>query len=266
MLWSNICYLFFAEIYPIAFAIVSTENGDNWVWFLRKLKGILNGRTTTFISDRGTGLLHAVPLVFPEHYHSYCYFHMKGNIPVSKNDRRYSAAVSMFKYAYYALTEQGFLTAVKNMRIYNLKKMITWMDGIAHENWATYAFKGMRYGEKCSNVAESYNSWVKTDKDLPLCVLADQLRIRTMNMIFQRMKKSEKWTSILTPEMERRLKRIKDVGRCYNVVQAGRGLFEVSTVIPPKRHMVELYAFNCTCRRWTVNGFPCSHAVQCILR
>ncbi|KAI3885819.1 hypothetical protein MKX03_009033, partial [Papaver bracteatum] len=65
--------------------------------------------------------------------------------------------------------------------------------------------------------------------------------------------------------MEGRLKKIKDVGRSYRVKQAGYGLFEVYTLVPPRKYLVELYAFNCTCRRWEVNGFPCSHAVQCIL-
>lgn len=254
-------------MYPIAFGIVSSENTENWVWFLEKLRDkVLCGRIVTFISDRGTGILNAVPHVFPGYPHSYCYFHMKGNIPVSKNDRRHKAAVNMFKYAYYALTEQGYKNAKKSMEIYNLKKMIKWMEGIPLENWATHKFVGMRYGEKCSNVAETYNNWCRNDKDLPQCFLAEQLRVKLMKQVHTRSNKSATWKSYLTPEMEKHLKRIKDVGRRYQVIPAAEDLFEVTTIIPPKKHLVNLKSYHCSCRRWQVNGFPCSHAVQCILR
>lgn len=118
----------------------------------------------------------------------------------------------------------------------------------------------MRYGEKSSSVAESFNSFIKNDKGLPHSYLAEQIRVHLMEWImYKRKKEFQNWKSYLTPRMEYILKTIKDVGRSYRVKQAGEGLFEVYTLAPPKKHLVELYAMSCTCRRWDVNGFPCSH-------
>ncbi|RZC81221.1 hypothetical protein C5167_043799 [Papaver somniferum] len=253
-------------IFPIAFGIVDIEDKPNWVWSLENLKEILDEkRFMTFISDRGKGLIHAVPEVFPGCFHSFYFYHMKLNIPVSKNDKRYKETISMFKYVYYALTPQGFASALKSMKLYNLHKMIIWLKGIPHENWATYAFLGI-YGEKSSSVIESFNSFIKNDKGLPHSFLAGQIRVHLMDWMYKRKKESEKWKSVLTPRMEHRLKTIKDVGRSYRVKPAGDSLFEVYTLAPPKKHLVELYSRSCTCRRWDANRFPCSHVVQCILR
>ncbi|XP_026383849.1 uncharacterized protein LOC113279371 [Papaver somniferum] len=217
-------------IFPIAFGIVDIEDKPNWVWFLEHLKEILDEkRIITFISDQGKGLIHAVPEVFPGCFHSFCFYHMKLNIPVSKNDKRYKAVVSMFKYAYYALTPQGFASALKSMKLCNLHKMIIWLNGIPHENWATYAFLGMHYGEKSSSVIESFNSFIKNDKGLPHSFLADQIQVHLMDWMYKRKKESEKWKSVLTPRMEHRLKTIKDVGRSYRVKPAG-GWYSKHTV------------------------------------
>ncbi|XP_026396436.1 uncharacterized protein LOC113291076 [Papaver somniferum] len=132
--------------------------------------------------------------------------------------------------------------------------MIIWLNGIPHVNWATYAFIGMRYGEKSFIVAECFNSWIKNNKGLPQSYLAERIRIRLMEFMYKSNKESQSWEGHLTPRMEGRLKKIKDVERSYRVKQAGDGLFEVYTLVPPKKkNLVELYDFNCTCRRWELS-------------
>lgn len=49
-------------IYPIAWAVVDTENEDNWVWFIQKLKSDINlkeGQGFTIISDKQKVYLHS---------------------------------------------------------------------------------------------------------------------------------------------------------------------------------------------------------------
>ncbi|XP_026436184.1 uncharacterized protein LOC113334052 [Papaver somniferum] len=106
-------------IYPILFRIVESENCDSWEWFLTNLKGIIReDRPLTIISDRGIGLLKHVHVVFPKAFHSYCLYHIKGNIPVPKGKSR-QTAVKLFEECYTALTKEKFYAAAKSMS--NLK-------------------------------------------------------------------------------------------------------------------------------------------------
>ncbi|KAJ6355145.1 hypothetical protein OIU77_005690 [Salix suchowensis] len=51
--------------FPVSFAIVDIENGDNWSWFLEQLKhAISTSRSVTFVSDKEKGLMKSVLEVF----------------------------------------------------------------------------------------------------------------------------------------------------------------------------------------------------------
>ncbi|KAL8472834.1 hypothetical protein ACS0TY_029888 [Phlomoides rotata] len=55
----------FPGLFPVAFAIVSCENTENWLWFLSKLRdSLIHDKTVYYISDRNAGLLSAFPSVF----------------------------------------------------------------------------------------------------------------------------------------------------------------------------------------------------------
>ncbi|KAI3514960.1 hypothetical protein L1887_13708 [Cichorium endivia] len=70
-------------IYPLAYAIVETENKSSWTWFLEQLGEDLDmGPMTnfTFVSDRQKGLLPAVSKVFPVAEHRFCIRHIHENM------------------------------------------------------------------------------------------------------------------------------------------------------------------------------------------
>jgi hypothetical protein len=71
------------EILPLTWALVPIEDGDNWTWFLLKLKHHFWGMDCNgivIISDRDKGLQTAVPEVFPNAHHSYCCQHLADNV------------------------------------------------------------------------------------------------------------------------------------------------------------------------------------------
>src|SRR5579859_3460838 len=70
-------------LFPLCYSVVDAENDDNWLWFLRTIRDIVekhasnhvNGaRELVLLSDRQKGLLDAVEQVFPGHPHGYCPF------------------------------------------------------------------------------------------------------------------------------------------------------------------------------------------------
>ena len=71
----------YAGIFSLAFAVVPSEDKENWIWFLRQLRDVLDtDRKFTFVSDRNYGLLEGINTVFADHFHSYCMFHLKLNL------------------------------------------------------------------------------------------------------------------------------------------------------------------------------------------
>ncbi|XP_026429126.1 uncharacterized protein LOC113325115 [Papaver somniferum] len=252
------------EIYPVAFGIVPCENCESWEWFLTNFKGIIReDRPLTIISDRGAGLLKHVHVIFPKAYHSYCLYHMKGNIPVPKG-KSMQTAVKLFEECYTALTKEKFYVAAKSMRNLKLDSVIDWMIKIPFQNWEAYAFQGERFGENTSNIAESFNSVIKHEKRLPALELIDCIRSKVMEQNYKRLVESSKWNSKITPRMQARLnKRVTDF-RFYKFRRSSGKVFEIISLTG--NHTVDLDAKTCTCNWWQKHSFPFTHSMKAMLQ
>ena len=47
-------------MFLIAFGVVTIENYEDWLWFLHKLKGILQDKEVVIISDRHQAILRSI--------------------------------------------------------------------------------------------------------------------------------------------------------------------------------------------------------------
>ena len=75
------------KVLPIAWALVPTEDGEQWLWFLQHLVRAnqhLLEDITTVISDRDKGLALAVQQYLPQAAHSHCCQHLAANVPAHK--------------------------------------------------------------------------------------------------------------------------------------------------------------------------------------
>ncbi|KAJ9682225.1 hypothetical protein PVL29_018215 [Vitis rotundifolia] len=67
------------SMFPLAFGVMSSENYEDWLWFLEKLKIVVGNKEVIIISDRYPALLCSVTEVFGLENHAYCYRHLKEN-------------------------------------------------------------------------------------------------------------------------------------------------------------------------------------------
>ncbi|XP_073120913.1 uncharacterized protein [Henckelia pumila] len=73
------------DLFTLAYAVVDAENDSNWEWFCFHLRGVLVLQHImvfekfTFFSDRHTGIIKAVKLLFPGSHHAYCLRHLVDN-------------------------------------------------------------------------------------------------------------------------------------------------------------------------------------------
>ncbi|XP_026416015.1 uncharacterized protein LOC113311390 [Papaver somniferum] len=130
------------------------------------------------------------------------------------------------------------------------------------EHWSSAFFTGCRFGQTTSSVAESFNNWIRKDKRLPACALVDMIRLRVLELMNERREMSLLMDpDKLTPTYEALLKENIQIGRVWNVTQSSAYEYEIHS---PRSHTVDLLNKTCTCQRWRVYGFPCSHATTAI--
>src|SRR5689334_3655506 len=80
----------------------------------------------------------------------------------------------LFWKAAYAETQQKFEACI--IALYEQKEIAAeYVLSIPHENWATYAMQGRRYGHCISNLAEIANSVLRSFREMPLLEMLDNL-------------------------------------------------------------------------------------------
>ncbi|XP_026460335.1 uncharacterized protein LOC113361242 [Papaver somniferum] len=247
---------------PLSFALVDSETVDTWEWFLRNLTEVVgDGRPIIFLSDRHEGLLQGVLLVYPDGFHSFCYYHLTKNIPITATDPRYSLVMNHFREATYALSPEKHAKAIQKIRDLKCDWVADYIETIPPEAYANAYFKGCRYGRTSSTLAESINSWVVVDKKMPASALLDQIRRKIMGLMAERREIGANMMTLLTPEYEEKLAALQDEGLAWEVLVASPTVFEV---LSERSHMVDLEHESCTCQRWRVYGFSCAHALASI--
>lgn len=134
-----------------------------------------------------------------------------------------------------------------------------------------WARSGFKEEIKCdfinNNLAESWNAWIQAHKDLPLDILADAIRHKTMVLFEKRRKISKALKGFILPAI---IHQLNAASKGLNHLKATKGGPNQAEVIVMyndevvKRHVVYLDQHECTCREWQVSGKPCPHALAVI--
>ncbi|KAI3522361.1 hypothetical protein L1887_00082 [Cichorium endivia] len=128
-------------IYPLAYAIVETENTRSWKWFLECLGDDLDlvaNSNFTFISDRQKGLIPALAETFPCAEHMYCLRHIYENIRKTWRTKEYKE--HLWKCAT-TTTIPEFNHFMKELSIFD-KGAYDWVKQIPAKHWARSHFTG----------------------------------------------------------------------------------------------------------------------------
>ncbi|KAL7164692.1 hypothetical protein ACSBR2_040568 [Camellia fascicularis] len=107
--------------------------------------------------------------------------------------------------------------------------------------------RGWRYGEMCSNAAESFNSWVREARNLPITRMVDSIWTKLMRQMVKRRDASQTWTGTICPKMESRLKKAFNEGRSWKVSQSNADVYEVHSF---PSITVDIGHRTCSCFKW----------------
>ncbi|KAL6314438.1 hypothetical protein AAG906_025923 [Vitis piasezkii] len=218
-LFSAIAYDADDGMFPIAFGVVSSENYEDWLWFLQKLKGILQDKEVCFST-------------FGVENHAYCYRHVKENF-------------------------SSYVTK------HSMKGKKCKMDALEHpQHWAMSKFAKKRWDKMTTNLAESFNAWLKEERHYTIFNLVMTHMDKFAHLACDHMGSTENWKAAIGPKTEEKL--------LENIIKSGSlpvypyvgGVFKVFNM---KVYVdVNLRERTCTCKAWQMAGIPCEHACAAI--
>ncbi|XP_060959427.1 uncharacterized protein LOC115704630 [Cannabis sativa] len=223
------------QLFPIAFAIVDSENHDSWKYFLQKLKEAIGEvENLVFVSDRHQSIEHAVEVIFPEACHCACYKHISMNVTHKFKTDVCNTQIWLAAYAWSKRECDRHLQVLRQMD----PPIAAYVDNIGLEKWARPYCLGDRYNIMTNNAAESLNNASK-------CV-----------------------TPLATHFEEDLIKQHED-GRRRSALRNGAQLFNVGRGADgsdfEKGGDVNLVERTCTCGMFQLLKIPCPHACAAAL-
>ncbi|XP_028056594.1 uncharacterized protein LOC114260640 [Camellia sinensis] len=211
--------------------VVGSKNQDNWRWFLEHLSRIVSPeQNITFVSDRNLGLVEVLPKVFPMAFYAYCLYHLKMNLRHHLCGMFHGLKeklITLFGKCAYAPTEETFYQCLVELKTEGGSRVEKFLDDIPYDHLSNAYFRGQRFGEMRSNVAESFNSWIREERHLPITKLIDSVRIKLMRKIAKRRELVNKWNGLICPKMESKLHDGFNTSRPWIVSSSRNDVYEV---------------------------------------
>ena len=249
------------NILPLCWALVPSEDAENWIWFLQKAANFfpLDEPDAVIISDRGKGLSKAIPDLFPHVTHSYCSQHLAENVVKDFGEKMRRPFWRCAK----ARTRGDFVEAMK--RVHELDNNCgDYIAGIPVEHWVPYAFERPRYGQLTSNIQESQNSSWLAARDMPALHLLKKIWEDTMNIMFTRQTRKFKSGNRVTDLAWNHIQQAKENSRRYTT-SSSTGTEAMVTVYHTEgtQHIVCLKSEErqCTCLELQDLRLPCRHCI-----
>lgn len=249
--------------FPAAFALCSTENAENWDWFLDEIARIRSNFEST-ISDRDKGLKSAT-----ENKDRALSKGVLGCVNhIAKNAKHgFGATAKLEAFRLKGITKKTtYAKAIKDLQK-KQKKLAEYLDPIRHLFVDAY-IPSCRYNQYTNNLSESYNSTIKGARESKNVIdLFDRLRQITMGVFSTRRASYAKCQNgQCSPSVAKRLTRTLLKSQTLVTQKAGEGVYEVATTSKSDRQHVTIseYDFKCSCREAEViSGLPCIHVAAC---
>ncbi|CAA7021360.1 unnamed protein product [Microthlaspi erraticum] len=252
------------QIYPIAWAVVQAETGDNWLWFMKNLKadlGLEDGSGYVIISDRCKGLLSSVKAELPKAEHRFCVKH------ICENLKKNHAGKDLLKKYVWNVAWSCTMTAYrKNLQKLKEYDVSLFEDVLKMEprNWTLAFFKLGSFCDKVeNNSTESFNATITKARGKAIIPMLETIRRQAMVRNAKRQKKAERWDGRCTKYVKLVLKELKEHADKCVVSRESHGNFEVD--LYDDRCHVDTKNKTCSCFKWQISGIPCEHAYGAML-
>ncbi|XP_022899371.1 uncharacterized protein LOC111412677 [Olea europaea var. sylvestris] len=234
-------------MYPVAYAMVETENGENWSWFLTLLRDDLrihDSHGWTFISDKQKGLVNAIGSLFEHPEHRTCIRHLYNNFSATHKG---SALKNCLWDAARATTIPKWLEHLQKMLDLD-PAAYGWLELKPASQWTKSHFQEeTRCDMLLNNLCESFNSTLLNAREHPILTMLEEIRVYLMKSIVIRREACEKWNGEIGPRIQKILNKNGELTRREYADYSDNGKFQVRHNIGTL-NAVDIKAKTCSCR------------------
>ncbi|XP_024014435.1 uncharacterized protein LOC112088397 [Eutrema salsugineum] len=243
------------NIFPVAFAVVDTENDESWEWFFTQLHRVIpDDEGLAIISDRHKSIGNAIGKVYPLASRGICTYHLHKNIMVKFRGAETFKLVKKAATAYRLLEFNALFAQIQEanpaLHAYLVKADICM--------WSRVHFQGDRYNFTTSNIAESLNKVLSAARGKPIVRLVDDIRSLLTRWFAKRRVNANNMATTLTTGVLLQEARVEDA-KLLPVQEIDQHRAEVLGTT--SAHVVNLTEKTCTCRRFDLDKIPCVHAI-----
>ncbi|GKV49214.1 hypothetical protein SLEP1_g55976 [Rubroshorea leprosula] len=252
------------QMYPIAYAVVESENNDSWTWFMQRLASDLElgtGQGYTMISDRHPGIICAKAEVLPLINHRYCARHLYCNLAKRHRGDDIKLAFWLAARASYQIE---FLEKMEELRGVSEEAYAEMMD-LPGRFWCKAFFD-----EDCkcdvvdNNMCETFNSWILAARCKAIISMIRALIDQLMERFREKRLFAETWPNDIAPRVMKKIKEntMRSM-QCY-VKWNGDPSFAVCDTTVDVTHVIDFIAKNCSCKEWNLTEIPCPHVLAVV--
>ena len=187
------------QIILLAWALVQSENKQNWRFFLGHLSNAIGSMVTdplTILSDREKALINATDSLSPNAYWGFCCQHIADSV----RSRFGIVAQDLFWKVAKARSSVAYDDALAELREAS-SRAADYVGTITPELFATSHFPGPRFGSLTSNIVELMNTLYVEEHQLPpvdmMCAIWHKEMNRRYNTLQSARSRSEQHA--LTP-------------------------------------------------------------------
>ncbi|XP_018462581.2 uncharacterized protein LOC108833668 [Raphanus sativus] len=250
------------QIFPLACAVVDSENDKSWEWFFQNLSAFVpNESGLVLVSDRHPSIYKAISQVYPSAGHCICVVHLKRNIRTNFKERHLGHLVAKAARAYRL---NDFYVTFNKIKVMD-PSCAAYLIEIGFEHWARSHFPGNRYNVMTSNLAESWNSVLCKAREFPIIQLLEFISEKIMTWFAKRSEVATKCGRELAPHIEQQLTNNFEKSGGYEVLDIADMEYAIRNKYGVSFH-VNLSTRTCSYFEFQMLGIPCSHAISAALK
>jgi len=266
--------------YPLAWAVVDSENDESWKWFMTKLEELIpDDEEVVIISDRHQSIIKAVSDVYKKAQHGFCAWHLSQNIKTRVNRgargrgskrngkvKGKDAVVTKFMNVAAAYTVSEFNRMYDDLKNRYPAAAEYLEDNVDVRKWARCYFTGSRYNIMTTNGAESINAVLRKARTYPIIPLMDAIVGKISEWFNTHRKESTMGSSSqrLTPRVERTLHLRYKESTFLKVNELNTSTLEYYVTGDDGSFLVDLARRTCSCKVYDIDKFPCVHVLAAL--